>query len=152
MYKESIYNYRIQTSSNQDIIYNTLSGALIRVEHSADILSAIDLEVLVNNGFVLDSLINEEGWLEARRQSLIWKTNPIHLSFVIAPTMNCQANCYYCFEKSDISKKTMGSETAIGVFEYIKSVLQKCKSQFLHITFFWRRAHPQSPHYRINRI
>jgi uncharacterized protein len=128
-----ISKYTFLFSSGEEYyVYNTLSNALIGIDKdSYDILIQIQLEkskikesdidkelydVLEEKRFTAendkDEFLVYKSMIDAQRNSL----NHMHLT--IAPTMDCNFSCHYCFEKKE--KTYITSEIIDSLLEYLK--------------------------------
>ncbi len=78
---------------------------------------------LIKHWFLIPNDYNDASIIYLFKQTLrknkYQKINNIS-SYTILPTTNCNARCFYCYEK-DYSKKNMTKETALDVVEYIKN-------------------------------
>ena len=85
--------------------------------------------------FIVD---DEEDQIEVQRQIRNFVKEPREvkmLSFVIAPTMFCNARCAYCFEKNS-SKSRMRLETEIAMVDFIINTTRKYSAQKIAVTWF----------------
>ncbi|NDW18129.1 SPASM domain-containing protein [Dysgonomonas sp. 216] len=142
--KISKYTFFFSDNDNY-YIYNTLSNSLLRIdEESYDILShykkakseiqkdKIDselFEILKNKYFITendkDEFLLYKSIIEGQRA----QNETMHLT--IAPTMDCNFNCHYCFEKKE--KSYISSEVIDSLTKYI-SLNKELKN--IHITWF----------------
>lgn len=99
--KLSYYNY-ILNGKTKNIIWNTLSGAVIKFDRETYKnlinlnLKKHQIEVLKNNGIIVDDDIDENKNFLLEKRLLI--TNKKESTFTIALTENCNAKCYYCYQ------------------------------------------------------
>lgn len=109
-------------------IYNTLTTAIVLIE--TDIFEKIFMQkhFNINNeiihqlcemGFIIEDNFDELIYLENLRK-LVIESNDKIADIMIAPTMDCNARCYYCFEKNSHREK-MSLETADSVVQYLKN-------------------------------
>jgi uncharacterized protein len=133
--KESIFN--ISKIVDKDILlYNTFTKSLIRLDNDywniiLKSLESIDYNhQLVKLGFIVD---NPQSQLDCYRLGYLQNcfSNKM-LSLVIAPTIDCNLACEYCFEKGNKKSGIMSDEIENKVIEFIKSQ----NPQFLSITWF----------------
>lgn len=121
--------YPDKNGNNKQIMYNSLTSslALIDDEHFKQYLAfenegtIIEDEKFYKNlergGFILDKKIDE---LELIRHDMYKvKFNNNQLSLTIAPTLDCNFGCVYCYEKEVVNKKRMDKETADYIIEFI---------------------------------
>ena len=105
VYCESKYNVKISESQNGVIIYNTVTGAVCNFQtqiydkfHNKLINENQIDNRIVKLGFVVPLQFDELNCLEKCKKGYIYNQNPNELSYVIAPTLNCNYKCEYCFE------------------------------------------------------
>ena len=106
-YKESKYNFVISSDNDYVLLYNTVSGAVCNFRREIymtfhgrkNILRDCILEDIIRLGFVVLSEFDETSELEKCKEQYIHNPEPCELSYVIAPTLSCNYDCGYCFEK-----------------------------------------------------
>jgi len=138
MYNASFYNIPIERFSDENTIciYNSKSGAIVRLKQE-------NWEALCNHPIKED--VVREYIPELLRQGIIidYKKDEIQeiifnmrkrqysstgmLSLVIAPTMQCNYKCTYCFEnESKLSEYyVMGNKEISGIYDFISKYLQE---------------------------
>lgn len=135
-YKFSMYNILVTELNNKVIIYNSYSGATIKVDKilylnlSNNLIDTTNeyFLPLLKNGFIVNEEVNE--YQRVRHQVLFELNNALAetCNYVIAPTMNCNLNCYYCFEKGTTKCNNMSASTAEAVVKFIISNIHaNCK-------------------------
>ena len=106
-YKKSKYNIMIDRPEGC-FLWNTCSNALIRLnEDGRKWLEDYDgtqttgpyFEILERNGCIVRSDLNETGKLLYEEKAVMLDPMPESMHFTIAPGLNCNYNCPYCFEK-----------------------------------------------------
>ena len=103
-YKPSIFNIKIPIDNKQNLVYNTLTTSLIAVNddyynrYIDKTGEGNDTEALTKMGFIVDSECNEIEILKRTWEKALSNIKDEMTSIIIAPTMACNANCYYCFE------------------------------------------------------
>jgi uncharacterized protein len=141
-----ISKYTFLFSSEEDYyVYNTLSNALLNVDKdSYSVLNQIQskkteikendidkelYDVLEEKRFIIEN--NKDEFLAYK--SIIDSQRKIsnHMHLTIAPTMDCNFSCHYCFEKKE--KIYITSETIDSLIKYIEQ--QKDLSN-IHLTWF----------------
>ena len=99
MYRWSKYNYATEKDNNI-IVWNTYSGAIVKLEKNnykklADndliTISSSEIACLVKNGFLI-----EDYEKLSKFETVNKKKNKI--TFTIALTKGCNAQCYYCYQ------------------------------------------------------
>lgn len=128
MYRQSKYNYVIETAGEY-CVYNTLYGGIIVLDADEyEILSNGTIEkssytdtekFFIDNGFWIEDYINEtEQYLKFCEFMCEHKHD--YVNAVIAVTTKCNARCFYCFEKGTM-QKDMTIDSADKVIDYLKS-------------------------------
>ncbi len=102
--KSSRYNIVIREDKGV-VVFNTLSGSMAQfAEEEYENISNPDaattdlLEMLSDNGFIVDDCINERAYLEYQFKKTQFSSSS--LSVTIAPTLSCNYKCPYCYESS----------------------------------------------------
>lgn len=144
--KISKYTFLFNSDNKDFYIYSTLSNALIAIDEESyavikkaskdksDILSgSIDAELyetLVLKKFIvendIDSFLFYKSILEIQRSD----RSGMHLT--LAPTMDCNFRCHYCFEKFK-EPNYMSTEVMDSIIKYLNSLDSKPE---IHITWF----------------
>jgi uncharacterized protein len=89
-------------------------------------------DVLVNNGFIIGSEVDELELVEQKLRKVIDDKQSYRL--IINPTMNCNFKCWYCYE-THIKDSKMDDMNIIRVNKFVENVLDAGIS-YLQITFF----------------
>jgi uncharacterized protein len=126
-------------------IYNTLSNALVGIdEKSYNILEQIQSEktaieeisidkelydLLVEKLFIIDN--EKDEFLIYKSMIDTQRNNNSHMHLTIAPTMDCNFSCHYCFEKKE--KTYITSEIINSLIKYIE---QSKELSNIHLTWF----------------
>ena len=126
--KHSQYNVSIKNKNGKHIVYNTFTTSLIELDeefnkrfHALD-LNQEEIDSLYEMGYLV-----QDGEDELLRQKLI--RNEISYQdygkvagLFIAPTMACNARCFYCYE-AGVKHKSMSRDT----IEYVKKfIVEHC--------------------------
>lgn len=124
--KESKFNLTGEYDDHQVWVYNTLTTAAILLDKE-EYHQIFNLHMLSDNdetflqlhdmGFFLDDDFNELAYLKHLRDTVVESNSKI-ADIMIAPTMDCNARCYYCFE-SGCHHDKMSIQTADAVVKYI---------------------------------
>lgn len=148
--KASKYNffYPYKKSSNEYIAYNSLTSslAIMGEENYQQYLDFCNkgipiqdnkfFEDLKKGGFILDKRIDELDIIRHDMYNNKFNTN--NLILTIAPTLDCNFSCEYCFEKKVINKPKMTEETADQIINFIKQ-----KSELLEsLNIVWYGGEP----------
>lgn len=105
-YKRSIYNI-IANEGGKNFVWNTLSGAVAILDdnllayissESTDINHYEELESLRENYFIVPEAFDEYDFVLERADRIMEETDQENMFLVIAPTLNCNYRCQYCFE------------------------------------------------------
>lgn len=114
-YKKSFYNIIIDKIDGKYLLFNSLSGSLVLLNEECknfydrieDIYDLNDQELeyfnlMKENALLVDYDLDEYGLYTIKEKSN--RYNPQMFTLTIAPTMNCNMNCPYCYEKKEQSK------------------------------------------------
>ncbi len=131
--KPSLFNVFGETGDTQTPfwVYNTLStGCCLLSEEERELLENFDsnteygqgceevFKIFKEFGYLIDEEIDELVLLQSFRKEVI-KSNKKIADIIVAPTMDCNARCYYCFEHGCHHEK-MNQETADQFVKFIK--------------------------------
>lgn len=146
IYKESFYNIEIMNQENGKVlIYNSVSNTLAwfnkEVYNSFREKNSIKKEEILSDiircGFVVPREKNEYAGLMYEKRMTAYNQQPQYLHYVIAPTMNCNYRCKYCFELNYTNRNRMDDETVQATIDFIKKQVEKAKpSVGVHIQWF----------------
>ena len=135
-YKYSVFNLEIPFNDRY-ILYNTYSGALSLLDTPlADGDEKEICEDLIRQGFFVDARINETNRLLVERNRELYTFRIRYLHIEIAPTMTCQARCWYCFENTATEKHTMSQTVVQDVIKYIIERIELSQCERLTLLFF----------------
>ncbi|MCL2404792.1 MAG: radical SAM protein [Defluviitaleaceae bacterium] len=148
--KVSDYNFIFAnfSESHDALIYNARSGAMavLDAENYAKFdnfckegLAIEDLELvtgLTHCGFLINENINEKDELRLNMLSNRFATS--QLGLVIAPSMDCNFRCKYCFETEHFHRHNMNDNVAAKVVEFIS----KQAVQLTHLSVTWFGGEP----------
>jgi len=136
--KESFYNISISVDDKNVLLYNTLTTSLVILDSKIYnmIFQFKDYsngycDTLFEMGFFVSDDFDEWKYLENLRKSVIEAKNKIS-NIIIAPTLRCNANCYYCFLRNS-NKKDMDFVTADSVINYL---VNNWNGNLLNISWF----------------
>lgn len=142
MSKLSIFN-TVFKHEEGTIIYNAFSGGVLKLnsEYSAQFerlengdtkkVSSELIEGLTDGAMLIDDALNEEHFLKACSLATRFQSNS--LSVTIAPTLECNFRCPYCYEKGH-RHNIMTSNVEEQVIKSIKKLTQNKDS--LGITWY----------------
>ena len=143
--KLSMFNNIINLQEGKTVIYNSLSGGVLRLDeehfthftnYSKDpqyILPDKLEEALKQGHIILHDHVNEKAML--RYYELLSSNNLNTLSLTIAPTMACNFRCPYCYEKGK-SYTTMSDETLTVLIKYINDQIKTGDIKTLAIAWY----------------
>lgn len=144
-YKLSQYNIVLPIQNDEFIIWNTKTGSIVSLEKELwDCLNCHEyqypivtknLKDLLKQGVVVSSKLNEWNQIVYKQKSF-QLSDSNSLDFVIAPTLECNYHCSYCFEKSKHNYPLMDDVTIANIFACISDQLRKRKRKKLTICWF----------------
>ena len=146
LYKYSKYNIVIDKSDLDIVLYNIYSGGLVKIEKQVfDLINNADnitnkipyFEQLIKNGFIVNKNLDEYQRVKKCFEEM-QLMQPKTYSYVIAPTLKCNLNCVYCFQK-DYERKNIqiSDETIQNIVNYFDTVVRKSKGlEKIKITWF----------------
>lgn len=141
-YKKSKYNVLVNRNNEYSLLFNSFSGSFIELDSneyaqylnnnfSNDTLK----QTLINQGFLISQKTDEYNKVVFYEHRLIFRETE-RLSFVIAPTLNCNMNCVYCFE-GDRQNSNMALDTEERLLSYIfGEINQQKKVKELKVSWF----------------
>lgn len=136
--KKSIFNIN-QKINDQVLLYNTFTTSL--VELSEDLYQAVfvkndyslpEVSVLYDMGFLVNDAYDEIKAMEKIRCDVIENSSEKIANIIIAPTLECNAHCFYCFENG-YRKGKMTIETADALIDFLA---ENWNGKKLGITWF----------------
>lgn len=144
-FTESQYNLLIKEDEAHVFLYNTYSGAYIKLEKEIYALiheQAIDsdspclyFEDLKKQGIIKPKELNEFNKIVLNEHCAVYGSDQSSLTFVIVPTLACNLKCKYCFENGLTNKPNMTDEMVMKTVRYIVSRITKSTKK-VHITWF----------------
>lgn len=116
----------------------TVKHALTRLEqndpHWANLLSDDEQHSLTLNGYVIPDEYEEHTELMRERENQ--RLSPRGISLTIAPTIDCNFGCPYCFEGSDKPQERMNVDTMMAVASLARGLITPQKTEELSVTWF----------------
>ena len=108
-----------QTIDDGILMYNNVTGCFLFFVSEDEIKD--NFVFLVENWFYLpEGSFNECDWVDFLREKKINDTSPQGInSYVIMTTSDCNARCFYCYEKG-IPRISMSEKIAIATGDYIQ--------------------------------
>ena len=148
-YKVSNFNIEVEVLDNKNILmYNTLTSSFGIMDPSTkqiydeiEQLGEVDIEkikdnnnfkTLVEYGYIVPEEFNEYEYIKFQSQYSKYNSNALTLT--IAPTINCNMDCPYCYEKKeDIS---MSEEVKIVLYDFVKDYLETKKCSEFYVSWY----------------
>lgn len=145
-HKKSFYNFEFpyKNDSSKHVLYNSRTNALVLINSEEYIsyenyvkngtpISNKELEgSLEYGGFIVPKDVNE---IDLIRYNLFrTRYNTSYLGLTIAPTLDCNFRCIYCYEKDSLSPIIMTTDIQEKVVEFVKSNVQTIKQ--LSVTWY----------------
>lgn len=136
-YKPSRYNVLCDIDdTGRYLVFNTFSGAVAWMNTSYyKILTSNELlgersfdPQLSEKGFLVPSERNEWDIVFQDRQNYLFNDKPERMNFVIAPTMDCNLHCVYCFEDDGRAKGSMTQKVWDDLFRFIQKRIDEFPS------------------------
>lgn len=123
--KVSKFNVAVKLDDNI-LLYNTFSTSLVELNCSMynDIFNENKFDdyeeskVLYEMGYLIDDNFDELAHMEELRQDVINNSSEKIANIIIAPTLECNAHCFYCFENG-FRKGRMDKSTADKLVEFL---------------------------------
>ncbi|OPY54912.1 MAG: molybdenum cofactor biosynthesis protein A [Methanosaeta sp. PtaU1.Bin112] len=142
--KLSSFNLYFPIDSSQYLLYNTFTGAILRIDPpmekalqsgAIELLSLDEREVLRSCGVIVEADSDERKKFEYRYNGL--KYGSLNSTFVVIPTYSCNLSCSYCYQRvADVSRKSMDEEAFVRVSRFIRDQSLKNNSRNLIIKLF----------------
>lgn len=128
---KSYFNFvqKVKNSDNEYTLYNSRTGcfSLLDEYHYHQYLDYPDEEIsdveflnqLLSYGYIVSN--HEEEYDRIRFQMYQAKFSSSILSLVIAPTMNCNFACTYCYEKNQLNDCLISEEIQDAIIAYLEA-------------------------------
>jgi radical SAM protein with 4Fe4S-binding SPASM domain len=119
---ESLDNYRpSRFLIRKDIdsgflLYNTATGCIVQLQGDEDVVTS--LHQLIKMYFYVPIDFDELSWVDKQRQLYREKENKTIDSYTIITTLDCNARCFYCYEKGQ-PRIHMSNSTANDIVDFI---------------------------------
>lgn len=120
-------SYGIMDNEAQHIFDN-----IEAMELDEDSLSNEKLAIMIKNGFLVPNKLDEYALVELGKYKS--KFDHSTLSLTIAPTLECNMACPYCFEQN--KKGTMTEEVQAALLIFVERYLNDAQCQLLDITWY----------------
>lgn len=140
--KYSKYNFCFyQEDLDEYALFNSRTSALILLDES-EYKIFNDMDVLIKNnelkeqiyemGFILDDDFDEI--LDIRNNLHSSRNNTRELSITIAPTIQCNFRCTYCYEKNNLKSSYMSEDTVNAILKFVSNKIKGLEG--LHICWY----------------
>ena len=140
--KISRYTRIVFVADDKWLVHNLNSGSeCILSNKELSLMKSIDnsinddfselLNQLLEMGIVVESNVDENACLELERRINLYSFASGEVGFVIAPTMDCNARCFYCYENDTRKSCYMNEKTEKALVEYIKKTANEKKKLFI---------------------
>ncbi|GFR34199.1 radical SAM/SPASM domain-containing protein [Thermobrachium celere] len=152
MLKKSFYNIIVDELENGDVLlYNSLTNAfgimykeIKQIYESSEIIDENSLndevkkyiKMMKDNGFLVDFNLNE--YEKLKILSRISRFNQNFLNLTIAPTLYCNMDCPYCYEKKSNSR--MNEDVRNKLVDFVAGIIKK--NRYKGITVTWYGGEP----------
>lgn len=140
--KQSKYNYLLKLENGTTLFFNFYTLKLLALNpvdtkkatnflHKPENIADSSIkELLLENGFLIKTEINELELL--KRDYFLARVSTKNLQLTIAPTLNCNFACPYCYQGT--AQNSMDDNTVQSVFNFVEKRLPDKGA--LHITWF----------------
>lgn len=136
--KESVFNFKYKRNENENVIYNTFSKALLVLDDteysyllSLDAADENFINELLENGVLVDENDDEISFLKYFHYKTKFSNQMLFLT--IAPTLDCNFACPYCYENR--IKGYMSDDVQNGVLGFIEDSI-KSGVKAIHLTWY----------------
>lgn len=145
--KKSQYNIVINENEDKTLFYNSSTSALVNFNREArNLYDQIEnkniedltkeekeyLDIMIKQGFVISKDIDEKLMIKVREN--IFKYNSKMLVLTVAPTMNCNMKCPYCYESKGNS--IMSEEVENDLLKFIENKIKFEGYQDINLTWY----------------
>ncbi len=136
--KKSKYTRIAKVIDDVFLLYNIASGSECLISsqekvwlESEDYSDTPFFGELYNLGILVDARVDEESCLELERKINAYSKIRTDFGLVIAPTMDCNARCFYCYENETRKNLYMDEATKETLINYILRNAKGKKKVFL---------------------
>lgn len=142
MLKQSKYNRILYVAEDTWWLHNILSGAECLINDQEKNILEIPEQYFVsenkdiveewkNMGFLISLNVMEDSCMELERKISMYSSISNQFGVVIAPTMDCNAQCFYCYDNDTRARCYMNSGTEAVLVDYIKNMIPGKKKLFI---------------------
>lgn len=149
-HKKSKYNLLYNLDNGSKVLFNTRTLALSVIDnqeylqYEAAEIYDVDIEKeklfksLYEDGFIVDYETDELAILKYRLNSQRYSKDILRLT--IAPTMDCNFNCFYCYEKEIDSDKN--TSMSVEVQDQLLDFIKKRSENIRELNIVWYGGEP----------
>lgn len=139
-YKKSIYTRTLKIDDDTWLVHNLASGSECILDKAERLIldsckiskdTGEFLKQLYEMGIIVNSKVDEKACLELERKISMYSFSTEEVGYVIAPTMDCNAHCFYCYENETRKSCYMDSKTEEALIKYIKEMALGKKKLFV---------------------
>ena len=137
-HKQSIFNFLYERSKDEHILYNTFSKALVSLDDDEFLqyeMNQYHSEILENDliqrGILIEEKFDELLFMKFIHYQSKFSKNRLFLT--IAPTLDCNFACPYCYENRRQGK--MNQEVQDAIVAYIDNVISN-GTKFIDISWY----------------
>lgn len=147
--KKSMFNIDLQKDNGECLLFNTKECSFVVLDEENKRIferDYIDLEdeeynnPIINElhsmGFLVPDTLNEIELIKFNMNKNKFDNDTLALTICV--TLDCNMNCFYCFEEKD--RSYMSSDIQKHILRYVQTTLKKNKHSKLHIT--WTGGEP----------
>lgn len=146
-YKLSKYNIELNKDSEHVIIWNTRSDSIVKLEQKIfrllqdRMFCAEELHShimpLLKQGIIVPNEYDEFNHVCVNLKREQWATSCETLSLIIAPTLDCNFHCVYCFENGLRDKYVMDKATIERILSFVQNQFNiNSTIKKLHVSWF----------------
>lgn len=139
--KISIYNKLFELPDDGFYLYNSYTNNLIKldvelyeiIKKREQLLNIDDesIKMLRDESILVDD--DDELYRKIKFYRLMQRFEKDYLSLTIAPTLNCNFGCKYCYENSQFEKECINEDAYV---DSIVSFVEKSKTRALRVTWY----------------
>lgn len=147
--KQSFFNYKAKGSDGKTLLFNAKTTALLRMDREArkaynsfnkksEGLQCKEeyVEKMIKTGVLIPDDLDELSEIRFRRLQSQFQTGSLGLT--IAPTLDCNFRCIYCYEKKNISDCYMTEAIQEKIINLLESRIPIIK----HLSITWYGGEP----------
>lgn len=139
--KTSKFNYIIKKPNTDSIVYNTLNNSFVSLLNEGleclttgkfDLLPQEVVGSLYDNGFLIDETMDETEFLKYQFDRTRYATETFAVT--IAPTLNCNFACEYCYESP---RPGVLDDAGFGlIMDFIRSAYDRAPFKRLQVNWY----------------